>query len=52
MGFYDDDKNVEQYIQMAEGYDGKLLIDILLKHLPSKSSVLELGMGPGLIYYS
>ena len=47
MGFHDDDKNVEQYIQMAEGYDGKLLIDILLKHLPSKSSVLELGMGPG-----
>ena len=47
MGYYDDQKNVEQYIQMADGYDGKLLIDALRKHLPDGKSVLELGMGPG-----
>jgi SAM-dependent methyltransferase len=47
MGYYDDEKNVEQYIQMAEGYDGALLIDVLRQHLASGSTVLELGMGPG-----
>lgn len=47
MGYYNDKKNVEQYIEMAEGYDGKLLIEALEKHLPSDSTVLELGMGPG-----
>ena len=29
MSYYDDEKNVEQYIKMAEGYDGQLLINIL-----------------------
>ncbi len=47
MGFYDDDKNVETYVQMAEGYDGRELVDVLKKHLPPGSTVLELGMGPG-----
>ncbi|MEQ8676515.1 MAG: class I SAM-dependent methyltransferase [Aggregatilineales bacterium] len=47
MSYYNIQKNVEQYIQMAEGYDGKLLIDVLGKHLPEGSTVLELGMGPG-----
>lgn len=47
MGYYDDKVNVEQYIQMAEGYDGKLLIEVLRNHLPDGKSVLELGMGPG-----
>jgi cyclopropane fatty-acyl-phospholipid synthase-like methyltransferase len=47
MGYYDETKNVEQYIQMAEGYDGQLLIEILLKYLRQKSTLLELGMGPG-----
>ena len=47
MGFYDDEENVEAYVQMAEGYDGRELVDVLKKHLPSGSSVLELGMGPG-----
>lgn len=32
---------------MAEGYDGKSLIDILKKFLPKGSTVLELGVGPG-----
>lgn len=47
MGFYDDEKTANQYIAMAEGYDGRELIDILRLHLPGGASVLELGMGPG-----
>jgi len=47
MAYYDDPKNVEQYIQMAEGYDGKLLIAVLRQHLPNGETVLELGMGAG-----
>ena len=47
MGFFDTEKGVEQYINIAKGYDGTELIRILQKHLPSKSTVLELGMGPG-----
>lgn len=47
MGFYDEEKTANQYIDMAEGYDGKELIDRLTQHLPSGSTLLELGMGPG-----
>jgi cyclopropane fatty-acyl-phospholipid synthase-like methyltransferase len=47
MGYFDERKNVDQYIQMAEGYDGRELIAILKIHLPAGSTVLELGMGPG-----
>jgi len=47
MCYYDDPKNVQQYIEMAEGYDGRELIEVLAKHLPPGATVLELGMGPG-----
>jgi SAM-dependent methyltransferase len=47
MGYYDDLKNVQQYIEMAEGYDGRKLIEALARHLPPGATVLELGMGPG-----
>lgn len=47
MEYYDDPKHIEDYIRMADGYDGKVLIDVLRQHLPSGASVLELGMGPG-----
>ncbi len=47
MGYFDDKKNVEEYIKMAEGYDGRFLIDVLLNYLPKGKTVLELGMGPG-----
>lgn len=47
MSFYKDPENAEKYIQMAEGYDGAELIEILAAHLPAGKSVLELGMGPG-----
>ena len=47
MGFFDEEKNVDAYIEMAEGYDGRMFIPILRKYLPDGASVLELGMGPG-----
>jgi SAM-dependent methyltransferase len=47
MGYFDTDEGVNEYIQMAEGYDGRELVEILQKYVPSGSSVLELGMGPG-----
>ena len=47
MGFYHHKKNVEEYIKMTEGYDGRELVTELTKYLPNKSSVLEIGMGPG-----
>ena len=47
MGFFDTENGVEQYLKMAEGYDGAELIKILQKYLRANSTVLELGMGPG-----
>jgi trans-aconitate methyltransferase len=47
MSYFDERENVDKYIQMADGYDGRELIDVLRKHLPAGSTVLELGMGPG-----
>lgn len=47
MGFYDDINKVKQYMSMAEGYDGRALIEVLKEHLHEGASVLELGMGPG-----
>ena len=46
--YYLSKKHVMEYINMAEGYDGRELIEILKKHLPQRSTVLELGMGPGI----
>lgn len=45
--FYENTKNVDDYIQMAEGYDGKEIILKLDEFLSEKATVLELGMGPG-----
>lgn len=47
MGFYDTEKGVEDYVGLAEGYDGAELVEVLKRHLPEGSTVLELGMGPG-----
>lgn len=47
MGYFDDEKNVDDYIRMAEGYDGSELIARLRVHLSDGARVLELGMGPG-----
>ena len=42
-----DRKEALEYQAMAEGYDGRLIIDQLGLHLKPGASVLELGMGPG-----
>ena len=47
MTYFKDEKNVDAYIKMAEGYDGRALIEHLKKYLPNGARVLELGMGPG-----
>ena len=47
MEFFRNEGNVRDYIKMAEGYDGKELIEVLKSHLDTGSTVLELGMGPG-----
>jgi len=47
MTFYDDPENVQEYIDMADGYDGRELIAALTKHLLGGAALLELGMGPG-----
>ena len=47
MGYYDEEKNAESYIEMAKGYDGRELIAVLDKVLFKGARVLELGMGPG-----
>ena len=47
MRLFDTVKGVEQYVKMAEGYNGAELIKILHKHLSENSTVLEIGIGPG-----
>jgi SAM-dependent methyltransferase len=47
MSYYDDKENVEEYVKMAEGYDGREFIPVLRQYLPDGATVLELGMGPG-----
>lgn len=47
MGYYNDEKNVAAYIEMADGYIGHALINTLEQYIPDGSTVLELGMGPG-----
>lgn len=47
MGFFDTEKGVDEYIKMAEGFDGTELIKTLQEYLPEKSTALELEMGPG-----
>jgi len=47
MGFYNEKKTAEQYIDMAAGYDGRELIEALRSHLPDGATILEIGMGPG-----
>lgn len=47
MTYYHTEESVREYVQMAEGYDGRELIDVLKKYHASNSTVLELGMGPG-----
>ena len=45
--YYHTKESVEEYIKAAEGHSGLSLIEKLRKFLPSGSSILELGTGPG-----
>lgn len=45
--FYQTKANVEEYIKMAEGFDGRELLEKLHQYLPSNSVLLEIGSGPG-----
>ncbi|MFE3845423.1 class I SAM-dependent methyltransferase [Thermoplasmatota archaeon] len=47
MGYFDNEKNVKDYIKMVKGYDATELINILRKYRKKDSTLLELGMGPG-----
>ena len=47
MSFYHTNESVSAYIKMAEGYDGRELVDVLSEHVDANARVLELGMGPG-----
>ena len=47
MGYFDQPDNVQDYIKMVDGYDGKDLIQNLDIYLEPSSSLLEIGMGPG-----
>lgn len=47
MGFFDTEEGVAEYLEMAKGHDGRELVERLGEFVPSGSTVLELGMGPG-----
>lgn len=47
MHFFEGEKEVNEYIAMNKGYDGKELIEILKNNLKVGSSILELGIGLG-----
>ncbi len=45
--YYKTSESVKEYIAAAQGFDGQRLIQKLHKFLPSGSTVLEIGSGPG-----
>ena len=45
--YYKTEQSVEEYIRLAEGYNGRGLIDRLKGFLPTGSYLLEIGSGPG-----
>ena len=45
--YFDDEKNVREYISMTKDDDWSELVELLARHVPDGSEVLELGMGPG-----
>lgn len=47
MDYYDHPKNVEDYIKLAQGLDGRELVELLRTYLNAGATVLELGIGPG-----
>jgi SAM-dependent methyltransferase len=47
MVYFDSEKNVLDYMKMVDGYDGAELINDLRNYVKDGSTVLEIGMGPG-----
>ena len=47
MNYFDDPKNVDDYIKMVEGNDSGYLLGKLEKYLSPGSTLLEIGTGPG-----
>ena len=47
VSYFDNPEHIEEYIKMAEGSDGRELIEILKTWLKPSATVLELGIGPG-----
>jgi len=45
--YYHSKESVDEYIKMAQGHDGRLIIKKLREYLPAGSKVLEIGSGPG-----
>ncbi|MBQ0787742.1 MAG: class I SAM-dependent methyltransferase [Oceanihabitans sp.] len=45
--YYKTKESVEEYIQLAKDVNGKLLIEKLKQVVPSHSTILEIGSGPG-----
>lgn len=45
--YYKSKESVSEYINMAEGHNGGLLIEKLKNFLPTHASLLEIGSGPG-----
>lgn len=45
--YYKSEASVDEYIKMADGHDGRSLIEKLRNFLPINSSLLEIGSGPG-----
>ena len=46
-GYYKTKESVDEYIRLADGHNGALLIDKLKNFLPVNSHLLEIGTGPG-----
>ncbi len=47
MGYWDEPDKVDEYEKLADGYDGRELVEYLATLISPGTSVLELGMGPG-----
>jgi len=47
MEYFDDRKNVQDYIEMTKGYAGEQTLSATQRHVAKGSRILELGMGPG-----
>ncbi|WNJ19931.1 class I SAM-dependent methyltransferase [Pontibacter sp. G13] len=45
---YEDPQQVEVYVDMVKDYDGTEILEWVARHLPDGSTLLELGMGPGM----